>query len=160
VFSIGLCTVPNSPFVLRTMPPRRFRRLVSRGTARLLIWSLSREARVYACSVGPREDRSALSVPTAPTMAVSPNPPGIVWGAKAKPPVFSMDCPRRLCCVARVLRGSSFSPQSFAAIRSRSGHEHCALTVVSVLVSSSGSGKRGRFFAQLARTGSRLPSCC
>src|SRR6516164_9210705 len=70
----------------------------------------------------------------------------IVWGAKAKPPVFSMDCPRRLCCVTRVLRGSAFSPQSFAAIRSRSGHKHCALTVVSVLVSYSGSRNGAAFF--------------
>ena len=42
----------------------------------------SRDARVYACGVGPREDRSGVISPTAPTTWP-------VWGATAKPPVFT-----------------------------------------------------------------------
>jgi len=58
----------------------------------------SREARVYDCGVGPREDRSALSVATAPTMSLSSGP------LRQSRRFHHM--PRRLCCVTRVLRGS------------------------------------------------------
>ena len=42
---------------------------------------LSHEARVYDCGVGPREDRSCIIGPTAPTMSLSSG------ALKAKPPV-------------------------------------------------------------------------